>query len=758
MRVSKYVMAIVFATVALLNSIFAAPPTPPNARPAWVDDFSVVLTWDDVPEATAFWVYRYDSSSAQWVTAESDVLVPMFREVPPHQPPLQYAITALNAEGESSAVIVSIDTTGFPGTMITAPPPGLNPGTLSETNAIISFWASIISGTDGLLEIGTSPNALEYYEYQPDYEGGHNFTVTNLLPGTEYFYRLTITETSRLGFSYMNSFVTYPMNQPPVAQDVTVQQIGEWEAAITVSGSDPDSGQILTMRITTDPTKGTIGAIAQFSPGSWTVYYQPNQHERGTDTFQFVVSDGQLESAPATVTITDIFMNEPPVVTDSQVSTPEDTAVAVILQAGDADGDALTYGVDYLSEGTLSGTAPNLTWTPPANFNGVAWLSFHVTDGAETAFGTVQFAVSPVNDAPVAYGQTYTIHEDIWRTVTLSATDVENDPITFEIVSMPTHGTLTGSGTTRTYQPDTNYFGTDSFRYRAFDGQAYSAPVTVSIVIFGVDDRPVAINQSLTVGEDNSLVGLLTASDPDGGINEFTIESFPQHGTLTGSGANFVYTPNANYHGPDSFDFRVSGFVGASFGRIDINVIPVNDAPIANGTSVNTGYNTPVAFALTGSDVEGSALSFIVVTTPANGTLSGTAPNLTFTPSIGWSGTTSFTFRVNDGALESTLATVELTVAPAAATPNAPSVLTAAAVSNSQIDLAWNDNSNDEDGFKIERSSNNTWTQIGTVGPNVRTFSSTGLNSNRNYSYRVRAFNMRGNSAYSNTASAKTLR
>jgi hypothetical protein len=758
MKLSRFVQAITLATLAVFNSLFAAPSTPTNARPAWVDDFSVVLTWDDVPEATAFAVYRYDPATAQWVIAGSDVLTQMFREVPPHQPPLQYAITALNAEGESSAAIVSIDTTGYPMTMITVSPPGLNPWTLTETNALISFWSSIISGTDGLLEIGTSPNALEYFEYQPDYAGGHNFTVTNLLPGTEYFYRLTVTETSRLGFSYMNSFVTYPMNQPPTAQDVTVQQIGEWETAITVSGSDPDFGQALIMRISTDPTNGTISAIGQSGPDSWTVYYQPNPRARGTDTFQFVISDGQLESAPATVTITDIFMNEPPVAVDSQVATIEDSAVAVTLQADDADGDALTYVVDYLSEGTLTGTAPNLTWTPAANFNGVAWLSFHVTDGTETAYGTVQFAVSPVNDAPVAYAQTYTIQEDVWRTITFSATDVENEPVTFEIVSLPTHGTLIGSGTTRTYRPDTNYFGTDSFRYRAFDGQAHSATVTVSIVIFGVNDQPVALNQALSVAEDNDLSVLLTAADPDGGPNEFAIESHPQHGTLTGSGANLVYTPDVNYNGTDSFDFRVSGFVGASLGRIDINVAPVNDAPVADETGVATAYNTPVAFTLSGSDVEGTALSFVVLTAPTNGTLSGTAPNLTFTPAIGWSGTTSFIFEVNDGALQSSPATVNITIAPAAAAPNAPSGLTATAVSRSQINLTWNDNSNNEDGFRIERGSNNTWTQIGTVEPDVRSFSSTGLSANKSYSYRVRAFNMRGNSAYSNTASAKTLR
>jgi hypothetical protein len=103
---------------------------------------------------------------------------------------------------------------------------------------------------------------------------------------------------------------------------------------------------------------------------------------------------------------------------------------------------------------------------------------------------------------------------------------------------------------------------------------------------------------------------------------------------------------------------------------------------------------------------------------------------------------------------------VSITVNAAVAIPAAPSGLTATAVSSTQIDLTWTDNSGfNEDGFKIERLQNgNTWAQIGTVGAGVTTFANTGLTPNKTYTYRVRAFNVLGNSAYSNTASAKTLR
>jgi LysM repeat protein len=91
--------------------------------------------------------------------------------------------------------------------------------------------------------------------------------------------------------------------------------------------------------------------------------------------------------------------------------------------------------------------------------------------------------------------------------------------------------------------------------------------------------------------------------------------------------------------------------------------------------------------------------------------------------------------------------------------PAAPSDLGATAVSQSQIDLSWKDNSGNEDGFKIELSPNGTssWIQIATVGANVTSYSNTGLNCGMTYYYRVRAYNAGGDSGYSNTANATTF-
>jgi len=91
---------------------------------------------------------------------------------------------------------------------------------------------------------------------------------------------------------------------------------------------------------------------------------------------------------------------------------------------------------------------------------------------------------------------------------------------------------------------------------------------------------------------------------------------------------------------------------------------PVNNPPVAYDQGVSTDEDTPLAITLSATDPDGYSLTYSVVTQPANGTLSGTAPDLTYTPNANYNGADSFTFKANDGKADSNIATVSITINP----------------------------------------------------------------------------------------------
>jgi len=208
-------------------------------------------------------------------------------------------------------------------------------------------------------------------------------------------------------------------------------------------------------------------------------------------------------------------------------------------------------------------------------------------------------------------------------------------------------------------------------------------------------------------------------------------------------------------------------FVGNNFTlnlpgqSITLLVLPsasTNQAPAAVIAAAPTSGTVPLTVSFNGgssSDPDGSIVSYLWNFGDGT-TATGTTTSHTY--SSAGSYVARLTVTDNQGASSSTTVTLQ---ANANSIPAAPSSLTAVAVSKSQINLAWTDNSSNETGFKIERCTGVTCTnfsQIATVGANVLKYSNSGLKRNTTYRYRVRAYNAAGNSAYSSPVSVTTLR
>src|SRR5207302_1826073 len=178
-----------------------------------------------------------------------------------------------------------------------------------------------------------------------------------------------------------------------------------------------------------------------------------------------------------------------------------------------------------------------------------------------------------------------------------------------------------------------------------------------------VNHAPVANVQSVTTAEDTDVTIALRGSGADVDALTHAMATVPAHGTLTDTAPNVTYTPALNYSGPDSFTFTVKdATLVSTAATVSITVTPVNDPPVANAQSVTTAEDTATAITLTGSDVDGDALTYAVATQPAHGTLTGTAPNMTYTPAANYNGPDSFTFKANDGTVDSSAATVSITI------------------------------------------------------------------------------------------------
>ena len=267
------------------------------------------------------------------------------------------------------------------------------------------------------------------------------------------------------------------------------------------------------------------------------------------------------------------------------------------------------------------------------------------------------------NSPPQANGETVSTNEDTPLNITLTGSDPDGDPLTYQVVASPSNGLLSGSAPNLTYTPNLNYNGPDSFSFKANDGQADSNIAIVTITVNPVNDPPVANAQTVTTAEDTPESITLTANDADGDSLTYAVVINPTHGTLSGTAPNLTYTPNLKYNGPDSFTFKANdGLVDSNVATVLITVTAVNNAPVADSQGVTTAEDTPTTITLTASDSDNDPLSYSVVAGPANGILSGTAPNLTYTPNLNYNGPDSFTFKANDGQTDSNVATVTITV------------------------------------------------------------------------------------------------
>src|SRR5207244_1488939 len=269
-------------------------------------------------------------------------------------------------------------------------------------------------------------------------------------------------------------------------------------------------------------------------------------------------------------------------------------------------------------------------------------FTYKVSDGSLFSnVATVSITVNPVDDAPVANNDAYSVNEG--GTLTVNApgvlgndTDADGPSIHAVLVSGPAHATsfsLNADGSF-SYVHDGSETTSDSFTYKANDGSLDSNVATVTITINPVNDAPAANNDSYCVNEGGSLTvsapGVL-GNDTDAENNALTavLLSGPSHASsfALNPDGSFVYVHDGSETTSDSFTYRANdGAALSNVATVTITINPVNDAPVANNDTYSVSFHQTLNVAAPGvlgndTDVDSPTLTAVLVSGPSQGTL-----------------------------------------------------------------------------------------------------------------------------------------
>ena len=282
----------------------------------------------------------------------------------------------------------------------------------------------------------------------------------------------------------------------------------------------------------------------------------------------------------------------------------------------------------------------------------------------------------PGNFAPVAFAQRIELTEGTAYPLTLTGFDQDGDALEYFVNDARLAGTITGTAPDLVY---TDGVDGDLLIYEVSDGITFSDSRSIQFFVVpppAVNNRPAANNQTYNVLPGTGVALTLTGTDADDDNLTYRLVNSPVNGVLSGSAPNFTYAAPVTATGVDSFTYVVNdGRIDSSPATVMINVLtqlPVNAVPQAESQNLTTAFETAISVNLLATDADNDPLSYSITTQPTLGSLSGTAPNLTYIPFANATGADSFTYLVNDGIADSVIATVVIDVQAAEPVNEAP--------------------------------------------------------------------------------------
>ena len=473
------------------------------------------------------WDFSYDGTT---FISEADGEGPFVRSY--SDGPAQVVIGLLITMGSGEQVLILETVSVHNAPAVVAAGPDLTVQTGDQISLTASFTdpgtgdthTAIIDWGDGTVTPTTVTEA-----------GGSGTTAGTHTYNSVSIFTVTVTVTDNNGDPGKDSLKIRTGNTSPVAQNdsATVAEGGSVAVNVLANDSDPEEDP-LTITAVTQGSNGTVTisgdsvtyshggsqttadsfsyTIGDDNGGSATATVSHYGSQTTADTFSYTISDGNGGSDTATVSITVTSANDAPIATGDAGTVLEGGSVTINVLANDADpdGDSLTItAVTQGTNGTVAISGDSVTYAHDGSETTGDSFTYTISDGnggSDTA--TVAITVTPVNDPPVATGDTATVAEGATVVVNVLAndSDPEQDTLTITAVTQGTDGAVAISGDSVTYTQDGSETISDSFTYTITDGNGGSDTATVTITITPVNDPPVATGDAATVLEGGSVV------------------------------------------------------------------------------------------------------------------------------------------------------------------------------------------------------------------------------------------------------------
>ncbi len=501
-----------------------------------------------------------------------------------------------------------------------------------------------------------------------------------------------------LSFAFVNEY--QPLQDlPPIAEELSYSfQEDSTDNPIQLDATDPEANPV-TYSIVSGPSNGRI---ANFNTTTGALTYTPDWNFSGNDTIEYTANDGSGDGNTATVTIAVNQVNDAPVVPNpivytantfannvSGINIADDSVTSmaagvypnsvVVNQAG-----TLVYvGNDGSQNVSVIDTSTNtkiidiptgditrkIVLSPDESRLYVALQGNYSPAGVAVIDTKTNTFVTKITIGLGAFTQAVAINpagtrvyavNPFFNSVSVIDTDLLQVVETISVGSTPTHLAITPDGS-RLYV--TNEDSDDVYVIDTSNNSVIGSPIHVG-------DGPLGI----TINSDGTRAYVTNYNDNS--VSILDISTNTEIDTITGVGLNgppYLSLSLSNqvlYVANHGFPGNYQNFVSV----IDLDSRSVIGNPIVTGSGVHdiapkhlpgiyiTDEEIPTNVTLFASDIENDDLTYSIITPPENGTLSGDAPNLTYTPESNFSGTDSFVYQVSDSEFNSGTSIIKIIV------------------------------------------------------------------------------------------------